>query len=85
MRKGERHGAAGVRHRARVAWLDTHRDLWADVPGIDDDVDEAGHVRLTGVVEAMSGVGLFGQTPWGQRRETVRRLMTELRTGAARG
>lgn len=74
-----RRGAAKVKHLARVRWLEANRDLIASVPGIHDDVTDAGRARLETVVEHMNALGLFGTSTPDTQREAVRRLVSEFR------
>lgn len=74
-----RRGSAKKKHEARIAWLKPDLDLYADVPGIRDDVTDANRAALDRLCDLMDAVQLFGQAPREVRRETVRRLLSELR------
>lgn len=74
-----RRGAAKKKHEARRAWLDARRPLMDGVPGINQDVDETGGTKLLQLMGAMTAAGLFGHSPTEIRRETTRRLVSELR------
>lgn len=74
-------------HAKRTAWLLTHQDDLAALPGETDDVSEAQHAALERVEQAMVADGLFARgqsaTDAYQRRCTIRRLVTEIRKGRA--
>lgn len=74
-----RRGSAKQKHEARVAWLSARPELYRDVPGIHDDVTDAGRHALDALHTEMLGLGLFGQKSRDQQREAVRRLVSELR------
>lgn len=74
-----RRGSARKKHEARIAWLKPQRDLYQDVPGIHDDVTDANRGRLDQLCARMDAVGLLGSSAPDVRRETVRRLLSELR------
>lgn len=74
----KRRGSAASKHQARLAWLTAHPAQYVGVPGINEDVTDAGRARLDALVEEMTARDLMGQSPrsW---RDTVRRLVSELR------
>jgi hypothetical protein len=74
-----RRGSAKKKHEARRAWLKPDLDLYADVPGIHDDVTDANRAALDRLCGLMDALGLLGQSTHDQKRETVRRLLSELR------
>jgi hypothetical protein len=74
-----RRGTAGKKHHARVQWLRAHPDAIVGVPGIRDDVTEDNRVRLTTLTTALVAAGLLGSSQIDVQRETVRRLVSELR------
>lgn len=76
-----RRGSATKYHARRLQWLRERPGLMVGVPSMDEDVTEAGSEALGRLTEKMTGVGLIGTTPTAMRRETVRRLVGELRTG----
>lgn len=75
-----RRGSAIKYHAQRVAWVLEHRELMAGVPSMDQDVDDEGRVKLVALELALLGAGLLGGTQT-VRRETVRRMVGELRDG----
>jgi len=75
-----RRGSAKKKHEARLAWLQPRVTLWAEVPGIRDDVTDANRVALDQLCGVMRAHGLFGASQSAAlQRETVRRLLSELR------
>jgi hypothetical protein len=85
-----RRGSAAKFHSARVAWVQAHPDLVAGVPTLAEDVTEDNRPCLAAVEAAMLAAGLFGPTgarsaPRPVRRETIRRLVGELRHGRTGG
>lgn len=74
-----RRGSARKKHEARRAWLQPDVDLYRDVPGIHDDVTDANRAALDRLCGVMTALGLLGQKTSEQNRETVRRLLSELR------
>jgi hypothetical protein len=74
----QRRGSAKRKHDARVAWLSVRPDRYAGVPGLRDDVTAENRAALDGLVTDMGALGLLGGTTQTQR-ETVRRLVSELR------
>lgn len=74
-----RRGAAKKKHEARVAWITQDINLYRDVPGIHDDVTPTGRVALERLCGLMNAMGLFGSSGKDAQRETVRRLVSELR------
>ena len=74
-----RRGSAKRKHGPRVAWLQPHLTLYADVPGIGDDVTPEGREALDRLCALMHARQLFGQLTPEMQRETVRRLLSELR------
>jgi len=76
-----RRGSAKRLHEARKAWLETHPEAYAEVPGIREDVSEIGRQRLDVLCDRLRALGLLGSgNSWGDvQRETVRRLISELR------
>lgn len=75
-----RRGSAKNKHDARHAWLSAHPDRYQDVPGIHDDVTEAGRVALDRLHTEMRALNLLGAaTPPPIQRESIRRLVSELR------
>lgn len=76
-----RRGSATKYHARRLQWLRARPELMMGVPSLDEDVTEAGSMCLAGLTGLMTHEGLLGSTPTAMRRETVRRLVGELRTG----
>ena len=74
-----RRGSAKKKHEERLAWLSAHPDLYRDVPGIHDDVTDAGRLRLDALHDQMQALGFLGSSSTMNRREAVRRLVSELR------
>lgn len=74
-----RRGSAAAKHAARVAWLEKNPQQALGVPGIRDDVTHAGRAKLDALADKMRSLGLFGATVASVQRETVRRLVSELR------
>lgn len=74
-----RRGSAKKLHDARRAWLLLHQELYLDVPGIHDDVTDAGRVQLNLLHASMKQLGLFGSSTIAMQRECIRRLVSELR------
>ena len=74
-----RRGSAKRKHEARLAWLTPDVKLYQDVPGIHDDVTDANRGALDHLCGLMSALGLFGHSTPDVQRETVRRLLSELR------
>lgn len=74
-----RRGSAKKKHDARVVWLSTHLDAAIGVPGINEDVTDHGSARHEALRLTMHAAGLFGATNVTVQRETVRRLVAELR------
>lgn len=74
-----RRGSARKKHEARKVWLAAHAPLMDGVPGINQDVDEQGSTKLVQLMGAMTAAGLFGKSTGDIRRETTRRLVSELR------
>lgn len=74
-----RRGSAKKKHEARLAWLGPRFEAWADVPGIDQDVTDAGRARLEQLRAEMVAAGLFGSSTEQIQREAIRRLLSELR------
>jgi hypothetical protein len=74
-----RRGSAKKKHDARRAWLKPDVDRYRDVPGIHDDVTPEGGAALGRLCALMDDLGLFGASTPTTKRETVRRLLSELR------
>lgn len=74
-----RRGSAKRKHEARLAWLQPDLALYADVPGIRDDVTPEGREALDRLCAVMHALQLFGHSTRQTQRETVRRLLSELR------
>lgn len=74
-----RRGGAKKKHEARLAWLKPDLDLYANVPGIHEDVTDANRAALDSLCDVMYDSNLFGHSTREVRRETVRRLLSELR------
>lgn len=74
-----RRGSAARKHAQRLEWLRVRFTQWADVPGIDENVTDAGRARLEALWAEMAAAGLFGQSTLQVQRETIRRLISELR------
>ena len=74
-----RRGSALKKHQARRVWLTPDLHLYDGVPGIKDDVTDANREALDLLCGAMEAARLFGQKSREQNRETVRRLLSELR------
>lgn len=75
-----RRGSATKYHAARVAWVLERPHLMLGVPSMQQDVDEAGRAKLVALEAALMAEGLLGGTQT-VRRETVRRMVGELRDG----
>lgn len=75
-----RRGSATKYHAARVAWVLERPLLMVGVPSMQQDVDDAGREKLIALETQLVEAGLLGgnQTV---RRETVRRMVGELRDG----
>jgi hypothetical protein len=74
-----RRGSAKQKHEARRAWLSAHLEDWPMVPGLRDDVTDANRASLDQLCACMAAIDLFGASPKALQRETVRRLLSELR------
>jgi hypothetical protein len=74
-----RRGSAKRLHEARLAWLSARPELYRDVPGIRDDVTDAGRQRLEALHAQMRALHLFGASMAQTQREAIRRLVSELR------
>lgn len=74
-----RRGSSKKKHAARLAWLQPRLMHFTDVPGIRDDVTDANRAALNGLCDLMMTQGLLGQSTRELQRETVRRLLSELR------
>lgn len=74
-----RRGSAKKKHEARLAWLQPNVASYPDVPGIRDDVTDDNRGRLDQLCATMVALGFLGQKTAQQNRETVRRLLSELR------
>jgi hypothetical protein len=74
-----RRGVARRHHEARVRWLTAHPDALLGVPGIRDDVNDDGRACLLTLTAALRDAGLLGSAQTDVQRETVRRLVSELR------
>ena len=75
----QRRGSAARKHAARRDYLAARRAMWADVPGINDDVTEHGRAALMSVVAMLRRRGLLGGSTLDVQRDTVRRVVSELR------
>lgn len=76
-----RRGSAAKFHNRRLSWMLAHLELLDGVPALNQDVDDTGRQQLERLELAMVAAGLFGQSPSPSRRETVRRLVGEIRAG----
>ena len=74
-----RRGSAKKKHEARLAWLKPRLNLWGEAPGIRDDVTDANRAALDQLRGMMEDANLFGRKTSEQNRETIRRLLSELR------
>lgn len=74
-----RRGSAKKKHEARLAWLQPDLHLYDSVPGIRDDVTDDTRPALDHLVALMAAMHLFGRGVKRTNRETVRRLLSELR------
>lgn len=74
-----RRGSAKRNHEARRAWLTPSFQQYGDVPGLHDDVTDANRPALDRLCEEMDARHFFGNSPRAVQRETVRRLLSELR------
>jgi len=74
-----RRGSAKQKHHARLQWLSHHQLQIIGVPGIHDDVTDANRGVLEALRNEMAELGLFGASPLATQRETIRRLVSELR------
>lgn len=74
-----RRGSAKKRHEQRRLWLMAHPDRYEGVPGIRDDVTDGNRLKLVLLCAEMRKLDLFGHSPVEVQRETVRRLVSELR------
>jgi hypothetical protein len=74
-----RRGSAKQKHEARRAWLSAHPELYRDVPGINEDVSDAGRLKLDALYGQMVALRLFGASSVENKREAIRRLVSELR------
>ena len=75
----DRRGTARKYFQARRQWLIADPAAMQGVPGIHDDVTEHGRARLTTLVGLLEDEGLIGGSQADVQRETVRRLVSELR------
>ena len=75
----QRRGSAKKKHLARLTWLSARPALYEGVPGIHDDVNDIGRLRLNDLHLVMATCGLFGTSTPQNQREAVRRLVSELR------
>jgi hypothetical protein len=75
----ERRGTAGKKHRDRAAWLKAHPECYVGVPGEDEDVTAEGRAQLETLRTQMVALGLFGVGSQQQHRDTIRRLVSDLR------
>ena len=76
-----RRGSAARFHAQRLAWLRAHPTAWADVPTLADDVADANRLALDTLESLMVAQGLLGSGSRDVRRDTIRRLVGEVRTG----
>lgn len=74
-----RRGSAKQKHAARAAWLIAHPAVWQDVPGLHEDVTDVGRGHLDAVRVQMVTLGLLGTNGADTQRETIRRIVSELR------
>ena len=74
-----RRGAALRKHSQRLAWLAQDITRYAGVPGLYEDVDDVNRIRLDALVQEMVTAGLLGANSPDTRKDTVRRLVSELR------
>lgn len=74
-----RRGSALRKHAKRLAWLAQDVSRYDGVPGIFEDVEDAGRLRLDALVLEMLSLGLLGANSPDTRKDTVRRLVSELR------
>jgi hypothetical protein len=74
-----RRGGAAKRHQLRLEWLGARPDRCTGVPGIHSDVSEEGRARLRELHLDMLRAHLFGAGPGQEQRDTIRRLVSELR------
>lgn len=79
----KRRGSAAKRHPERLIWLNSHPEFTRHLPGINQDVDDAGRIALDTCAREMYAAGLFeanGKSASLENRRTiVRRLISELR------
>ncbi len=76
----KRRGSAAAKDGVRRAWFAAYRDTLTGIPGINDDVTDAGRALLDDLCRRMHALGLFGVSAHGERqREIVRRLVSEFR------
>ena len=74
-----RRGSAKRHHEARLAWLSANPGEYDGVPGIRDDVTDEGRRQLEQLRARMCALNLFGASTTQTQRETIRRLVSELR------
>lgn len=74
-----RRGSAAKLHARRLEWLKPRLTQYANVPGLNDDVTEAGRAALIALYEEMNSERLIGGSSIEIQRETIRRLLSELR------
>lgn len=80
-----RRGSAARYYRKRLEWLRDRPMLCVGAPTLSEDVTPAGSAVLDVLVAEMTAAGLFGQFALeASKRETVRRLLGELRSGKAK-
>lgn len=72
-----RRGSAAEMYQRRRAWV-AAQDL-AGVPGFNDDVSDEGRARLEAMRVLMVAAGVIGKTAAAQQRETIRRVVSEVR------
>lgn len=74
-----RRGSAKRKHDARVAWLAAHPEKFQHVPGLHDDVTDDGRQHLEALRAEMCALDLVAGRQHEIQRETIRRLVSELR------
>lgn len=72
-----RRGSAKEKYLARKTWLSADPTTYLGVPGINDDVTDAGHIALDILQRRLADAGLLGNAR--DQRDTIRRLVSELR------
>lgn len=74
-----RRGSAAKKHAERAAWLTAHPEYAVGVPSESDDVTVEGRAALEALRIRMVDRDLFGHSSAQAQRDTIRRLVGDLR------